>query len=218
MKKSLGLLSLLLVSGAAFIFSGCKKENTKEDVSALFKNTEWTGEIKYSNKPVADPYSIEFFQDGSLKWHQISGDYDGIYTIDAANRKISISSGAVGAVITAIITQDNKFSNISPTNILSCEVNKSGPQDLDNTNWKGKLDRVIPFEMNFRPGKKVLHTGFPVEQSYQRAGSAVLVITNASKYFSVIQPDNKTIKGIANIIDPFSPNPYPYYPLDLIKQ
>lgn len=204
-------LLLLSVFGIA-CFAGCKKENTKqEDISPLFKNTEWTGEVKYDNKPFAEPFAVEFFENGTFKWHEFSGDYDGNYSIGKGTREITVHFTASNAQFTASVTQDNKFFNISSSNVSSCELNNSGNQVLDNTIWKNSTG--VGLELNFRPGQKIAYyVGYV---PYDRIRTALRFYYENQLHFSVLQPDNKTIKGISR---GYIINAYYFFSYKLVKQ
>jgi hypothetical protein len=198
MKKR--ILFFLVAAVAAIGFAACKKEKAAEPAtpfSDLFKNTEWTGEMKYDNIPVAEPFSIKFDASANFQWYERSGDYGGIYKLNANTRELALTFWS-GSKFTTTITADNKFSNIIlagayPWKINSAEYNKSGNQALDNTIWEnaGAAQRII-----FKPGQKVQVNTLP-EQPYGRAGCAIKAFTTANKtYFTVLQPAANTLKGI----------------------
>src|SRR5262245_27904795 len=89
--KTIYSLSIALTM-ATFPFAGCKKDKADEDISSLFPNTVWTGDMKYNITPIPEPYIISFKNYGDLVWYERKGTYNGTYTIDKDEKTITIEA------------------------------------------------------------------------------------------------------------------------------
>jgi hypothetical protein len=196
-------MKVILVIAAVLLITGCKKEKAKS-FSELFKNTVWSGEYKESSRPFADPFSIQFSDNGTFKWYDIHGKYDGNVSVDEANRKITIAF--VGQQpITITIEDDDHFGNILYSVPLTWAFHNGFRVDnpdrsLDNTRWEGKVSFISsapPLEMNFLPGEEMTYamSGNPPTPpiSYMRAGGA-LYFNFTADAFGIIKGDS--IKGL----------------------
>lgn len=197
------LASALLLLLTFYGISSCKKENPEmQDIAALFKNTYWTGEIKYNNAATKEPFSIEFSENGTLLWREHGGIFSGTHTLNTSAKEITISFGA-NETYTATITNNSALSNIVPGGvypwtILDCKFNNTGSQNLDNTTWKGVINANVPIELRFKSGNKLDfgNTAFGSNKPYTRFGPAISFSVGAGEYFTVLQPGNLKMKGV----------------------
>jgi hypothetical protein len=185
-------LAIAVIS--AMPFSACRKGVDKDTAFAkLFKNTEWTGEIKYQKVSIAEPFSVQFLSDSEIVWHERRGTFLGSYTINADIRELTIEFASNAGKFTTTITNDNTFSHIAhggsyDWEIKSGMINNSGKQNLDNTRWSTESGSN---QFIFKPNKKVQVNSDP-DQPYERAGCAIKKFTDGfSEYFIVTQPGNR---------------------------
>jgi hypothetical protein len=143
----------------------CKKENSPapeapKDHSTAFKNTNWAGEITYTNDSV-QYYSIRFKEDKTLIWSQFSGDYPGNWGV--TGKQLTMTFTASNAIIRADIGDDDRFSNIAVSNTMAYIVNsgwqvKDTIAALEGTKWLGSCyvsTALFPFAVAFLPGSKL---------------------------------------------------------------
>lgn len=192
MKK---LSKVLLYISVLMFFFACKKEAI-EDIKAVFNNTEWIGMAKYPDKPLPEPFSIEFYGNGTFTWHELSGDHNGSYTIDNNKREITLDFPLMGLQFIAEVTQENSLTGI--THILSCSLNNSSRINLENSKWIGTYTTGVNLQLDFKPGQTVELQVPPtrITTVYTRAGNACRYSYSTVQYFSVIQSDNRSMKGI----------------------
>jgi hypothetical protein len=156
---------LIIPMALIMLLFSCKKEDSPapeapRDYSTAFKNTNWAGEITYTNDSV-QYYSIRFKEDKTLVWSQFSGDYPGNWGI--TGKQLTMTFDASNAIVRADVGDDDRFSNIVVSNTGSYIVN-SGWQvkntliALEGTLWLGSCyisTALYPFEISFLPGSKL---------------------------------------------------------------
>lgn len=179
----------------------CKKDKKEEeDITPMFQNKIWTGEMKYENTPVSEPFSLTFDGLGKLTMEERSGTSNGVYSTDKASNSITIQ--LVKGTFKAVIS-NKRFSTITyigtyPWSIKSGELNEEIPV-LTNTVYKGTQmvppNTQQPWQLRFVSDTKFnLNEGvdnFP----YTRSGVNIRLEFVNSGYYFVLQPHNK-IKGI----------------------
>jgi hypothetical protein len=162
MKKYL----LVLLAGACL--TGCKKEKDKT-LKELTAQTAWVGELQYTNQLYAEPFSLEFDGSGGFDWYQNQniGASQGQYTLDEANRKVTLTfnTGAInnGVIISFVIEENNRFGKITVPpghyfTILNGSLASGLDRSLDNSTWTGTIDMVsgkTPYELKFKPGNQM---------------------------------------------------------------
>jgi hypothetical protein len=160
MKMYLNTAIALLVT---VFFISCKKDNgtsAPKDYAASLKDKTWSGQLKYTNKPV-EYYSVHFNADNTLIWSQFSGDYTGHWTTDG--KQLTMTFDASSANIKANITDDDKLTNIIASSNLyiinSGELIANPNMVLDNTVWIGvflsNTGPSSPIKLIFKPNLKV---------------------------------------------------------------
>lgn len=184
------------------VLPGCNKDDDapSRDYTELFKNTVWTGEYKDSAARIK-PYSMEFVIGNAFIFHDYSGDFIGSYALQ--NNKITCSIPGMSAKFSAIVTDENTFTEIQHTGsqswtMLSGDFNVLADQLLDNTYWAGKLSDGSNLELSFKPGNQVtpLSDLRPQAVTYtRRAGTIRCAFSYSGNTFSVLQTNN-TIKGV----------------------
>src|SRR5262245_32577523 len=74
------------------ILFGCKKEKQEEDITPLFQNTVWTGEIKFDELPIIEPFSLHFDGFGNFTMDERSGPSTGLYFTDKDTRTLTVQT------------------------------------------------------------------------------------------------------------------------------
>jgi hypothetical protein len=196
MKKHLEIITALLFF-AGILFS-CKKVNTPKDYTASIKDKTWWGVMTYTSQ-VFQYYSVHFNADNTLKWSQLSGDYDGQWIING--KQLTITFSVSGVEIKADISDDDKLMNIADNTtsyiINSGELIANPNLPLDNTVWKGSISdnsggTSSALQMSFMPGLKIglkVGNGMYGPYSYTRSPSDAIIRFQAGvgyPYFGVV--------------------------------
>jgi hypothetical protein len=156
---------LIIPMALIMLLFSCKKEDSPapeapRDYSTAFKNTNWAGEITYTNDSV-QYYSIRFKEDKTLVWSQFFGDYPGNWGV--TGKQLTMTFNANSAIIRADIGDDDRFSNITVSNTGAYIVNsgwqvKDTITALEGTKWLGSCyisTARYPFATSFLPGPKL---------------------------------------------------------------
>jgi hypothetical protein len=152
------LVSLFLIA----VVTSCKKES--KDYSASIKDKTWWGTMSYNGLKIAY-YTVHFKADGSLVWSELTGDYQGNWTMDG--KHLTISLAGVVRDFKADLSKDDKLLNIvmgvsANYAVISGELipNPFLPS-LDNTVWNGSyslgtgIGMTSAMQINFMPGSKL---------------------------------------------------------------
>ena len=200
MKKITFISAMLLLAASGFI--SCKKENTEEDLTVLFKNTVWTGEIKYNNKAIAEPYVISFDGNGNFQWEEYGGSYAGAYTLDKTAKTITLLFAGSTTKFTAAITTEKKWGTIThggtySWTVVNGELRNSSEQSLENTIWKGNYDNGSTLQISFVAGSKVnLPPGSSYFFPYTKSKETIRFgLSGVNAHFLVLTSKSK-IKGL----------------------
>lgn len=213
-------IALLLV---LITTAGCSKDHnsgpTNEEIyGKLLNNRTWSGDLKYTNGVLAEPFNITFNGDGTLTWREHGGVFKGSYTLDKNTGTIRFGYMDPTAV-TAKISTDGKLSDFSYNQqnwiLGDTRVNDKELELALEGIWKGDIRREDgyeePFSIEFLSGSRVYIPpvlGFGGEQIYAREAGAIRfnydqtlpLPPNAyriiSNYFFVITPD-KRLAGLA---------------------
>ncbi len=207
MKKHTGIMAItLLIIG--FMVS-CSKENepAPKDYGTAIKDKTWWGTFAIPGQ-ATEHYSVHFNADSSLKWSQLSGDYNGKWSINS--NKLTMDFTTLGSKIKADITDDDKLINFVTTNsavVNSCELIANPNIPLENTTWEGTLlfvgsgpASLTSFKISFKPGSLVdarIGSAANILYTYTRSasgGAIRLVSGGTTKHFGVVV-SGKDIKG-----------------------
>jgi hypothetical protein len=136
---------LFLIAVIAISISGCKKNNNKtnnsETVKVLFSNTTWVGQLKYTSRPVAEPFRVRFNADGTFTWYELDGEYAGKYSVDPDTKMVSVNFNS-GSKFTGTVTDNKELKSLTYGGsyvwaINNFEISREALPTLSNTNWKG---------------------------------------------------------------------------------
>ena len=204
--KRIFFVALLLP--VLYFSTGCKKSN-EADIPSLFKNTVWTGRFTYLGM-TEEPYSLQFKEDGTFTWIRYQASSTGNWTLSGSQLSLVFSATVT---IKADVSNDKTLTNIqnNPAGgwlFSSGQYNTATEQAIDNTTWKENNNAGA---LTFSTSSKVSGTGIfgslQNNDSYFRIG-AVLTFPSGFNvtYFSVLQPDGKTMV----LINKTFPNYHPY--------
>ncbi|MBS0030240.1 hypothetical protein ACTJJ0_23570 [Chitinophaga sp. 22321] len=143
-KNYIRLVSICMLM-TSIIFVGCKKEGAQgpeDKYSALFKDRTWSGEFKYANKFITEPFNMTFKGDGTLIWREYSNTYGGKYTIDKNAGIITFGLNPSASQVSAKIALEGKLTdftfNQSEWRIIHSEINNAETErQIENTAWEG---------------------------------------------------------------------------------
>jgi hypothetical protein len=184
MKKYLSIIPATLLL-TAILFS-CKKSSSSapppasKDYAESIKNKTWSGALTYTGQ-TTEYYSVHFNADKTLLWSQMSGDYAGHWAVN--DKTLTMTFDANTAQIKAMVTEDNKFSDISDNTgyyeINSGELIVNPDLPIDNTIWKGALvppGNSYSLQLNFMPGLKIEAKGLNTQTVvYARSSSGAVI-------------------------------------------
>jgi len=168
------LFIALLLIAAIIATAGCSKSNNNDPgpgdkYGELFRSKTWSGEFKYANKPVTEPFNMTFKEDGTFIWREYSGTYNGKYTIDKNTGTITFGFDATASQVSAKIALEGKLTDFtfsqSNWKIIHSEINNAEiEQVIEGTTWKGTItDRSgssLPAHFNFlRNGRIYIPAG-----------------------------------------------------------
>jgi hypothetical protein len=150
-------LVTLIVFTAGISFIGCKKDAAaSKNYTTSIADKTWWGTLTNAGE-MAQPYSVHFNADKTLKWSQYSGNYDGTWSID--NNRITLNFQNPAVQVSAEISEDNTFKNIiinTANKVNSAQLVDNPNIPLDNTVWNGTV--TIPtnrIDFTFLAGAKV---------------------------------------------------------------
>jgi hypothetical protein len=185
---------------AIICLTGCKKEKEKS-LTELVDETVWTGECKYSARDFAEPFSIEFDGNGGYKWFEADGQGVGTYTLDDANRTITLqkTSGTGSPFAFKVAGNSIGETNLNPLgyfNISYGSLSSAFTQSIDNTTWSGTIEFYAAnklYELKFKPFSKMTYTWEPDatsgEFSYTR-NKACIAYVYGSSAFGIFKGDS----------------------------
>jgi hypothetical protein len=189
--------------------SGCKKEEASRqiDVKTLFNGTTWTGEFKYNSRPVYEPFAIDFTGQGNFTWHELDGDFTGVYSVNSSTGEVVITFDGSSRNVTATVASGDTFSFIRyggayPWVIKEARLNTIINQPLENTFWKGYVSPSNDIlELAVLPGNLVKFGNSP-PRIYTRNGVVLKVKdldprSNKVPFFLVLQAGNR-LSGIGD--------------------
>jgi hypothetical protein len=196
MKKKLTIARVVLLS--LLVLFSCKKSTTPtpRDYTSSIKNKTWWGMVT-NNGWAPEYYSVYFNADNSFKWNQLSGEYDGKWTV--TGNQLSLTFPALSIEIKADIGDNDRLMNFTdnnPNSIMNSGKLVENPNiPLDNTIWNGSFlqgGASYPLKILFTGGSQIRlvvdNVQPPVIGVYARSatGGSFRVYGIGSAFFGVL--------------------------------
>ena len=161
MKNLKKIAFLILVST---ILMSCQKSDVSELnlQKSSFQNTVWTGEYTHLTKndlaQIIEPVSLIFNENGTLVWHELVGEFQGSWNLEANKLKVTLLSNTDRS-FEATVTSDNKLTNINSANKLlrinNMQLNIIDESSLANTVWESPELVKLPLTLKFMKNDKI---------------------------------------------------------------
>ena len=198
MKKYISIIPITLVIFTILI--SCKKSDTPKDYGASIKDKKWWGTFSNAGENI-QYYSVHFNADSSLVWSQLSGDYNGQWSLNG--NKLTLNFATLNVKITAEISDDNTLLNIttnSPNKVYTGKLNENTDNLLDNTVWKQINNSPSAIQLSFFSGEKVELKIGPVTYAnpYTRSSSGFIRFSNIEYIFFGVFTSDKELSGSYN--------------------
>lgn len=205
MKKNALLISFTAI--CCIVLAGCSKNknDSPKDYSSSFKNSFWTGELKYNFRTKNEPFSVVLGADGRIQWYEFSGVYSGSYQVNNDKKEVIFNFNS-GNSVTASIKNDSTLSNFRNNGTYSWEIHSAGLhnyaksfniQTLIDKTWLAKVPEVsLQFRMVALANQTLgyLEDGSGPSYPPYTTGPATLSFgLNSINYFGIIMNDSKII-------------------------
>lgn len=201
------VFALLFIAIVLISFTNCNKSDSPEppkDYALLFKNTVWTGELRYADRSKNEPFSVVLNADGTIVWNEFDGKFAGTHKIENEKKEITLTFSSGGS-FSAMIKNDSTWDNFSNKGQYSWVIHSAGlnshaknfsGQVLNGQTWKGNVPEVtFPFELNFLSSEFLNYNNNPTPFPYTTSAGSISFGFGTIKYFGVIK-DEKNIKGV----------------------
>jgi hypothetical protein len=201
MKPSLAIMIIT----SLMIGISCEKDEPSKPVefSEKLKGTVWTGEMKYNDKSLTEPYSLYLDHGGKIEWNELSGKYTGEYDVDSVDSSLTVNFDG-GQAFTASISAGRIFSIIKyPSvynwNVISGELNDSTLGQLTGI-WTGTITTAVyTCSLNFQNPDLVVYeegTYFSDSAAYSnKYGALRFSLKSGTDFFGIRK--GRTIHGVS---------------------
>ena len=208
MKKN--TLIIVLTAICCTVLAGCSKRTNDppKDYSSSFKNTVWTGEIRYSTRTKNEPFSVILKEDGKLEWYEFTGIYTGSYQVNNEKKEVTLTFSS-GDSFTASIKNDSTLSNFRNNGSYSWEIRSAGlhnyakgfsGQSVIGVTWSGNVPEIsVQFKMTTLINQSLAYleggtsTPAPLYLTYSTGPATLSFAVGSIKYFGIIMSARKIV-------------------------